>query len=306
MEQGKSCRRWENRDTDGAGKPTLSRVIGCITSVLQVAVKLLRVLASKDLDCEKLHKRLNREVYVWHRLEHPNIVKLFGTSYHMSGRPAMVMKWYCNGSAQEYLRDHGDINRLLLVRDVAFGLEYLHTLTPPIVHGDLKSNNVLITDDGTAVLSDFGLSQVIGDILDRPVGLTPSNLPGPIRWQAPELLEDESCQPGLKTDVWGFGCTAYELLTSKLPYDHRRRDALILKDVQSGIKPSGPDRFSIAKSDGNIENILEDYCWAFDAYNRPCMAEISLLIDQLCQRSDDDISLTSPVCYLKDHITAYF
>lgn len=72
-------------------------------------------------------------------------------------------------------------------------------------------NNVLVTDDGTAVLSDFGLSQVIGDILDRPVGLTPSNFPGPTRWQAPELLEDESCQPGLRTDVWGFGCTAYEV-----------------------------------------------------------------------------------------------
>ncbi|KAF8995897.1 hypothetical protein BDQ17DRAFT_965806 [Cyathus striatus] len=56
----------------------------------------------------RTRKRLNREVYVWHRLEHPNVAKLFGTSYHMSGRPAMVMQWYSNGNAAAYLERKGD------------------------------------------------------------------------------------------------------------------------------------------------------------------------------------------------------
>lgn len=77
---------------------------------------------------------------------------------------------------------------------------------------------MLITDDGSAVLSDFGLSQVIEDLLDRPAGYTPSNSGyAPLRWQAPELQDDESCQPMLETDVWSFGCTAYEVIIFSSP-----------------------------------------------------------------------------------------
>lgn len=68
-----------------------------------------------------------------------------------------------------------------------------------------------MTDDGHAVLSDFGLSQVIEDLVG-PTGYTPSSPEvGPLRWQAPEFVEDEECQLGLETDVWSFGCTAYEV-----------------------------------------------------------------------------------------------
>ena len=97
-------------------------------------------------------------MYVWHRLEHPNVVKLYGTSYHMAGRPAMVMQWYKNGNAAEYLtKKNPEADRLQLVwpssypvplilceplvpqiLDVACGLEYLHTHSPSIVHADLK------------------------------------------------------------------------------------------------------------------------------------------------------------------------
>ncbi|KAF8054346.1 hypothetical protein FPV67DRAFT_1682643 [Lyophyllum atratum] len=65
-----------------------------------VAIKLLRVFAIREH--EKARKRLNWEVYIWHRLEHPNIVKFFGTSYHLGGRPSMVMQWYKNSSATDY------------------------------------------------------------------------------------------------------------------------------------------------------------------------------------------------------------
>ncbi|KAG6817516.1 hypothetical protein H0H93_007155, partial [Arthromyces matolae] len=175
-----------------------------------VAVKLLRPFSIHD--SASVRKKLNWEVYVWHRLEHPNIAKLFGMSYHMSGRPSMVMEWYENGNAAEFLRGPRghEADRHSLVLDVAQGLGYLHTQSSPIIHGDLKSNNVLINNDLRAVLSDFGLAQVIRSIQAQPTGLTPSNPElGPTRWQAPELHQDDT-QPGLKTDVWGFGCTAYE------------------------------------------------------------------------------------------------
>jgi hypothetical protein len=76
-------------------------------------------------------QRLNREVYVWHRLDHLNIARMFGTSYHMGGRPvsddnamlrhslirmqAIVLEWYQNGNASEYLKKNPNADRMLLV-----------------------------------------------------------------------------------------------------------------------------------------------------------------------------------------------
>lgn len=249
--------------------------------IVPVAVKLLRVLSAKDHDGVKARKRLNREVYVWHRLDHPNIATFFGTSYHMAGRPAMVMQWYANGSATDYLRHKNpDIDRLRLILDVARGLEYLHTLKPPIVHGDLKGNNVLIADDGHAVLSDFGLSQVIDELVG-PTGWTLTNPDiGPVRWQAPELLIDENCHPSLKTDVWSFGCTAYELLTGHYPYHHRSRDSVIIQDIQAGMKPAGPEDIKPLHTLSSVWDII-DACWAFNPSDRLPMVEIVSKLEAL-------------------------
>ncbi|KIM84884.1 hypothetical protein PILCRDRAFT_817699 [Piloderma croceum F 1598] len=190
---------WERRSEDGPA------------TTIFVAIKLLRVLAKKDFDDVRARKRLNRELYVWHRLDHPNIARMFGTSYHMGGRPAIVLEWYQNGNASEYLKKNPTADRKMLIHDIARGLNYLHTLIPPIVHGDLKGNNVLITTSCRAVLTDFGLSQVIEEMIS-PTGNTTSTAQGAVRWMAPELVLDDSLtlQLTFSSDVWSFGCTAYE------------------------------------------------------------------------------------------------
>ncbi|KAF4585151.1 hypothetical protein EYR40_001988 [Pleurotus pulmonarius] len=247
------------------------------STVITVAVKLLRVLSKQDQDGVKARKRLNREVFVWHRLDHPHIARFFGTSYHMAGRPAMVMQWYKNGSATEYLKfKNPDADRMSLVRDVARGLTYLHTLEKPIVHGDLKGNNILITDEGRAALSDFGLSQVIDDLMG-PSGFTPScSEAGPVRWQAPELLEDDDSRPKLPSDVWSFGCTAYELLTGNVPYRHRLRDFLVMQDIKAGVKPAEMGDIPNRK----MASIL-DRCWSYSPLERLTMSEVETELDDL-------------------------
>ncbi|KAF9477392.1 kinase-like protein [Pholiota conissans] len=199
----------------------------------------------------------------------------------MSGRPAMVMQWYANGSAADYLANKNpNADRLGLILDVARGLEYLHTHQPPIVHADLKGNNVLITDDGTAALCDFGLSQVVED-LGRPAGLTMSNPSvGPLRWQAPELsCDDEPTKP--TSDVWSFGCTAFELLTSRIPYPHRARDAQVMRDMQNFVKPSGPADAAL-RTFGPRVGALLDWCWSFDPFERPSMTQVRVELESIC------------------------
>ncbi|KAG6326687.1 hypothetical protein ID866_12305, partial [Astraeus odoratus] len=72
----------------------------------------------------------------------------------------MVSAWMDNGNAYEYVQNTLVDPRPLL-SDIAEGLRYLHNHEPPIYHGDLKGQNVLISDDGHALLADFGLSFLV-------------------------------------------------------------------------------------------------------------------------------------------------
>ncbi|KAG6327843.1 hypothetical protein ID866_11245, partial [Astraeus odoratus] len=95
------------------------------------------------------------------------------------------------------------INSSIELMDIASGLQYLHTHElGPIIHGDIKGSNVLISDDHRALLSGFHCSTLAGNSafstdVDPPRG--------GIRWMAPEILEDFDPSPA--TDVWAFGMT---------------------------------------------------------------------------------------------------
>jgi serine/threonine protein kinase len=100
--------------------------------------------------------------------------------------------------------------------EVALGLKYLHSLN--IVHGDLRGSNILISDDGNACLSDFGLASPFSDT-DSTAGITASsNRAGSVRWFAPELIEPESfgCKRFMRTtasDVYAYACVCLEVIS---------------------------------------------------------------------------------------------
>ncbi|KAF9457872.1 kinase-like domain-containing protein [Collybia nuda] len=248
-------------------------------STVQVAVKLLRVFTRREVDLERSRKRLNREVNIWKNLNHPNIAKFLGVSFQLGGRPALVMQWYENGTAPSYIKDRPLEFRLTLVKEVCAGLKYLHNLDCPVVHGDLKGNNILVDDEGHPVLSDFGLSKMIDDI-GGPTGNTTTTLAGTVRWQAPELLFDEEepedgadppppAGPTLASDVWSLACTVYELISGHFPYHHRLYDWKVIQDVMDGKGPLQPDDDMIHQSEGLVKILNE--CWTLDPADRPNM-----------------------------------
>ncbi|KAG9047594.1 hypothetical protein FS837_001910 [Tulasnella sp. UAMH 9824] len=96
-----------------------------------------------------------------------------------------------------------DFMRYSQIYQAAYGLEHLHSRTPPISHADVKPENVLINDLGEAALSDFGLSRVLHG-LDIPSGFTTSEtVKGTLNYKAPELFLGE--QPTCSSDVYAFG-----------------------------------------------------------------------------------------------------
>ncbi|KAG9030421.1 Phosphatidylinositol (PI) 3-kinase [Tulasnella sp. UAMH 9824] len=168
-----------------------------------------------------------------------------------------------------------DLDKLL---DTIKGLAYLHSRDPPIVHSDLKALNVLVNDNGRALLSDFGLAQAMED---GPTGLsTSSGFQGTFRYCSPEVLQGTS--PNLQSDIWAWGCLALEIITDKLPYCEYQSDPQVLllicgpEDARRTPEPSDP--LSIPPK---AIQLLRT-CWSFDPQQRPtaaqCEHEIRLIL----------------------------
>ncbi|KAJ7359278.1 kinase-like domain-containing protein, partial [Mycena albidolilacea] len=103
-----------------------------------VCIKVLRIFTT-EFQLDQIYKELAREVLIWKGLSHPNILPLLGIDL-VSRKPSccLVSPWMENGSVMAFLKTYPDFDKRSLVRDVASGLEYLHNLDPPVVHGDIK------------------------------------------------------------------------------------------------------------------------------------------------------------------------
>merc|ERR1740121_900219 len=96
------------------------------------------------------------------------------------------------------------------------GLHYLHSRSPPIVHRDLKSANVLVDLNLCVKLSDFGCSK-------RDEATVSYNMQGTVLWMAPEVIECEGGY-GRKADIWSLGCTLIEFASGERPWGNGKFD----------------------------------------------------------------------------------
>ncbi|KDQ08683.1 hypothetical protein BOTBODRAFT_179613 [Botryobasidium botryosum FD-172 SS1] len=118
-----------------------------------------------------------------------------------------------NGTADDFVKKNPNVNRVRMLVQIPQGLEYMHTQNSPIIHGDLKANNILVSEDGSACLSDFGLSRIhvkanaaaipeTGDTF-APAPITVAYLAN-FRWGASEVLLD-GARRTLASDIYSFG-----------------------------------------------------------------------------------------------------
>ncbi|KIJ18518.1 hypothetical protein PAXINDRAFT_70670, partial [Paxillus involutus ATCC 200175] len=189
-----------------------------------------------------------------------------------------VSPWAENGTLTEYLehREQLDLERRL-------ALVCCHILhSQKVVHGDLSGSNVLISGDGRACLSDFGLSTTSQEVSDA--SQTPS-FPVNIRWVAPELLLEQeegtptSCFPSQETDIYSFGSIMFQVLTGKFPFHDIRRVAQIVLLVSRGQRPQRELGW-----DGEvIPDVLWDFmerCWQSPS-ERPSSGEVVQFIESV-------------------------
>ncbi|KAJ8580969.1 kinase-like protein [Rhizopogon salebrosus TDB-379] len=262
--------------------------------VVVAAVKSIRGQVADEGEARKKNRRLFRELKVWSRLRHDNVVPLYGTASSFGPFVALVCPWYENGSLSGYLESLGErlsvVDRFRLLSDVSAGLQYLHSCS--IVHGDLTGSNVLISSDGRAHLSDFGLSVVVVEFL--ATSYFTSVFSGTARWMAPELLavpeeeEEEGTNmiPTPQSDIYSFGCIMFQVLTGKPPYSEHKRDAQVVVAISLGKKPLRPVIPVII--DRHWEFIM--ICWSINDCRPSAQQVDSHIKQQLCILQHDPTS----------------
>jgi len=159
-----------------------------------------------------LFDRFKREAAIGERLDHPNVMRVYGDDRR--SRIYMVMEW-CNGRLLRQILDEGRIpadRALRIAKEILKALEYIHG--NGVVHRDLKPENILVDDNDHIKLIDFGIA---GDTASRR--LTYANFTatlGTPDYIAPEQVKGK--RGDARTDLYSMGVILYEMLTGKLPF----------------------------------------------------------------------------------------
>ncbi|KAG9023989.1 hypothetical protein FRB95_012222 [Tulasnella sp. JGI-2019a] len=164
-----------------------------------VAVKRLRSDETQDI---RVAKRLVREMKAWSKLQHPNILPLIGFYLSTNLELALIVcPLLPDGNMALYLQKENpsSLEQLRLALDTICAIEYLHSLNPPVVHGDIKGLNILLNAEKRAVLCDFGL--VVGaDEVQSGLTTSSKEHKGSVRYCSPELVMDQARWP--PSDMW--------------------------------------------------------------------------------------------------------
>ncbi|HEY3061508.1 MAG TPA: serine/threonine-protein kinase, partial [Chloroflexota bacterium] len=186
------------------------------------------------------------------RLEHPGIVGVYEISRH-ENRPFLVMKYIEGKSLQETLASDGPLSperTSRLLADLASAVDYAHSAG--VVHRDIKSSNVMISADGRAILTDFGVAGTIAKALltDNPQ-LTPSGLnAGTPAYSSPEQIKYAIVtQP---SDIYSLGVVVYEALAGRLPFVGTDLAQLVLQ-----IMTEQPPPLTSFNVDAQISAVVE-------------------------------------------------
>jgi len=174
------------------------------------------------------------------RLQHPNVLSLVGVTLTPSGQLSVITDYLEKGSVFSLLHPSltppGQLQvgvplpRVLAMRmlsDCARGMSYLHALAPPIIHRDLKSQNLLVAPDFTVQVADFGLSR-------ECLHSAAMTRVGSVQWAAPEVLLGHSYSH--KCDLWSFGVVCWEVLTARIPFDGMSQAAVATQVAMEGMR----------------------------------------------------------------------
>ncbi|KAH9776425.1 non-specific serine/threonine protein kinase [Citrus sinensis] len=234
-------------------------------------IKVIDLLRNSE-DLERLYS----EVHLLKTLKHKNIIKFYNSWVDTENEHInFITEIFTSGTLRQYRKKHKHVDLRALKkwsRQILEGLSYLHSHDPPVIHRDLKCDNIFVNgNQGEVKIGDLGLAAILAQARSA------HSVIGTPEFMAPELYEEEYNE---LVDIYAFGMCLLELVTFEYPYVECTNAAQIYKKVTSGIKPA-----SLAKvADNGVRAFIEK-----------CIAEVSerlpakeLLGDPFLQSEDDE------------------
>lgn len=231
----------------------------------EVAVKILKELQ----DDASQYQEFLQEVSIMRKVRHKNVVQFIGACTRKPNL-CIVFEYMSSGSVYDWIRREGALSLTQVVKvcmEVSRGMDYLHQRK--IIHRDLKAANLLLDENGTVKIADFGVARMI-EVSGHMTAET-----GTYRWMAPEVIEHKPYDE--KADVFSFGVVMWELLTCKIPYSDMTPLQAAVGVVQKGLRPLLPPNCPPQLA------ALMTACWDASPLHRPSFKELTpqlqLLLD---------------------------
>ena len=224
---------------------------------IEVAIKVYVSMDEKGLE------EFKKEFQISFELNHTNLLHANYLGVNSEDkRPYLVMPFCPEGSVSRFSGEMSEADLWRFIRDVASGLAYLHSKQPPIIHQDIKPDNILIVKNGDFVITDFGISKQLRATLRKSA--TSLNSAGAISYMGPERFSKQY-QAVKASDIWSLGVSIFELATNELPFCGMGGSLL----KQGADMPELPEEFS------ETLNMVCQSCMAKEPWNRPTAAQLA-------------------------------
>ncbi|NXF77712.1 ANKK1 protein, partial [Sclerurus mexicanus] len=221
---------------------------------------------------------LMEEATKMEKIKFQHIVTIYGVCNSPLG---IVMEYMARGSLEKILPTHKMSWQLKfrVIHEMGLAMNFLHSMTPPLLHLDLKPGNILLDGNMHVKISDFGLSKWM-EQSSRMQYIESSALRGTLSYIPPEMFLQNSKPPGIKYDVYSFGIVIWEVLMQKKPYAGANMMAIIVK-VAAGKRPG----LELISDDwpGECQQMVDlmKRCWDQDPKQRPSFSDIPVETDML-------------------------
>nr|XP_039270595.1 tyrosine-protein kinase SRK2-like isoform X2 [Styela clava] len=229
-------------------------------------------------------KEFLREAQIMKKLRHPKLVQLYAVCT-ITEPIYIVTELMCNGSLLDYLKGKGrgiDFQVMVdMMAQIAAGMAYLECQN--FIHRDLAARNILVGDNNTCKVADFGLARFIKDTESQDnegIYMAHEGAKFPIKWTAPEAALYNRFT--VKSDIWSFGVLLYEIITKgKMPYPGMTNRE-VLDQVRIGYRMP-----QMTECPDQLYEIMKE-CWNADEAKRPSFETLQWKLEEYFFQDDGD------------------